>query len=167
MLDSNASSPIRATEETSTQTSTETQTQIAVKRGTKKEKLQIQPAEESPSQVVDESEIFVSGNTRIPSANETRTLTLEVTAETKSPLAEETRTRTLESTKTGATVEKSQTQATTESTNLARDETQIQPPEETYTRTEDFDVEFPETYEAEYSEESGPSILNGRDISIY
>jgi len=80
LLDSNASSPIKATGETSTQTSAETHTQIAVKRGTLTlAELQIQPAEEYLGQMVDESETFVSGNTRIPSTNETRTLTVEGT----------------------------------------------------------------------------------------
>jgi len=190
LLDSNASSPIKASGESSTQTSAETQTLIAVKRGALTlDEIQIQPAEECEGQMVDESEILVSGNTGIPSTNETRTLTVEgteaqVTAETQIPSAEKTRTRTGEATETGATgvskipsVDKTQTQATTESTNLARDETRIHPPEETYPRTktaeykytlatEDFDIEFPETYETKTTEESKPSIFNVRDISF-
>ena len=183
--ESNASSAV----ETSTQASTEIQTQIAVKRGTL-EKIQIQTAEESQSQMVDESEILISGNTRIPSTNETPTLTVEcketqVTAETQIPSAEETRKRTVEATETQAigvtkipSVEKPQTQATTESTNLARDETQIQPPKETYPHTkaveymrtlatEGTDITFPENVETRTTEESKPSILNGKDISFY
>ena len=156
LSESNASSPVKASGETSTQTSTETQTQIAVKRGTLEE-IQIQPAGESQSQVVDKSEIFVSGNTRIPSPNETRTLPVEgtetqVTAEAQTPSAEKSRTRTGEASESGTraaearetqttsvsqipSAGKTQTQATTESTNLARGETQIQPSKETYTHT--------------------------------
>ena len=186
LLDGNAGSPIKATGETSAQTSAETQTQVAVKSVTLEE-IQIQPAEESQSQVNDESEIFVSGNTRIPSANESHTLTVEckdtqVTAEAQIPSAEETRTRTVEATETQAigvrkipSVEKPQTQATTESTNLTRDETQIKPPEETYSRTkaaeymsilatEDTDIIFLDKYETRTTVESKPSILNGKDI---
>lgn len=185
MLDDNAISPIKATGKTSTQTSLETQTQIAVKRGTLEE-IRIEPAEEC--QMFDESEIFVSENIRSPCAKETRTLTVEstetqVTAEGQVPSAEETSTRTVEATETGATgvnkilsLVKPQTQATIESTNLAKDETQVQPPEETYNRTEitgfkytldteDADIAFPETYEAENTEEGEP--LNGKDISFY
>jgi len=150
--------------------------------------------------MVDESEIFVSGNTHIPSTNETRTLTVEgtetqVTAKAQTPSAEKTRTRTREATETGTraaeargtqatgvsqipSAGKPQTQATTESTNLARDETQIQPSAETYTltktagneytlATEDFHVEFPETNGTKTTEESKPSILKGKDISFY
>ena len=169
-----------------TQTSTETQTQFAVKRGTL-EKIQIELAEESQSQVADESEIFVSGNTRSPSPNETPGLTEEstetqVTAETQIPSAEETKTRAAEATETGVTgvskissVEKTQTQATTDSTNLAKDETQLQHPEETCTRaktagykstlaTEDTDIKFPPKNETETTEKSKPSILNGKEI---
>ena len=71
-----------------------------------------------------------------------------------------------------------QTQATTESTDLARDETQVQPPEDTYTRTktaenkctrvtEDTDIKFPGKYDIKTTEESKPSLLNGKDISFY
>ena len=171
-----------------TQTSTETQTQIAVKRGTLEE-TQIELAEESQSQVADKSEIFVSGNTRSPSPNETRGLTEEgigtqVTAETQIPSAKETKTRAAKGTETGVTgvskissADKTQTQATTESTNLVKSETQLQHPEETCTctktagyrstlATEGTDIKFPEKYKTETTEESKPSILNGKDISF-
>ena len=186
LSESNTSLPVKASGETSTQTSTETQTQIAVKLGTLEE-IEIQPAEaESQSQVVDESEIFVSGNTRIPSPKETRTLTVEgtetqVTAETQTPLPQRTSTSTVEASGTQATgvsqipsAGKRQTKATTESTNLDGDKTQIKPHEETCTRiktaeykctlpTEDFDIEFPETNETKTTEESKPSILEGKE----
>jgi len=178
LLDSNDCSPIKTAGETSTQTSRETQTQIAVKRGTLTlEEIQIQPAEEWQSQMVDESEIFVSGNTHISSTNETRTLTVEgtepqVVAETQIPSAEETRTRAVEAIQIRGTgmskirsVEKTQTRATTESTNLARDETQIQPPEETYPRTKTAEyMSTLATEEAKNAEENESSILNGKDI---
>lgn len=58
LLESNASSLVKASGETSTETSTETQNQIAAKRGTLTlENIQIQPGEESQSQVVDKDEI--------------------------------------------------------------------------------------------------------------
>ena len=151
------------------------------------EETQIGLVEESQSQVADESEIFVSGNTRSPSPNETRGLTEEstetqVTAQTQIPSAEETKTTAVEATETGVTgvskipsVEKTQTQATAESTNLAKDETQLQHPEETCTHTktaeykstlatEDTDIKFPEKYETETTGKSKPSILNGKEI---
>ena len=189
LLDNNARSPIKAIGKIWTQTSAETQTKITVKRATLEE-IRIQPAERCQSQMVDESEILVSENTRSPSANETRTFTVEgretqVIAEAQVSSAEETRARTVEATETGATgvskipsVEKTQTQATIESTNLAKDETQVQPPEKTCNRTEitertytlgteDADIEFPETYEAENTEEGELSILNGKGVSFY
>ena len=176
-------------EKISTQTSKETQTQIAVKRGMLK-KIQIELPEESQSQVAEESEIFVSGNTRSPSPNETRTLTEEgtethVTAETQIPSPEETKTRAAKATETGVTgvskipsVEKTQTQATTESTNLGKDETRLQHPEETYTRantagykstlaTEDTDIKFPDIYQTKTAEDRKLSIVNGKDIYFY
>ena len=183
LLDNSAISPIKATEETLAQTSAETQTEITVKHGTLEE-IRIQPTEECQNQMVDESEIFVSENIRSPSAKETRTLSVEstetqVTAEAQVPLAGETSMRAVEATESGVTgiskilsVKKTQTQATIESTNLAKDETLVQPSEETckhtettelkYTQdTEDADIEFPETYVAENTEEGEPLILNG------
>lgn len=189
LLDNNASSHIKATGGTSTQTSPEFQTKNIVKRGTLEE-IRFQPAEECQDQTVDENEIFVSENTRSPSAKETCTFTVkgtetQITAEAHVSSAEETSSKTVEATATGASgvskipiVKKTQTQATTESTNLAKDETQVQPPEETRNRTEiteftyildteDADIKFPETYEAENTEESQPSILKGKDIYFY
>ena len=166
--DRNASSPGK----TLTQTSTETQPHIAVKSGILEE-MQIEVAEGSHSQMADESEIFVLGNTGSTSPNESRTLTKEctetqVTAETQISSAYETKTRAVEATEPGATG----TQATTESTNLAKGETQIQPPEETYTRTKTAEyrstkaTEHTDITETKTTEESKPSILNGKDISF-
>ena len=185
LLENNASSPMKATDEISTETFAETQSKIAVRRGTL-EKIRIQPAEGYQNQMADGSEIFVSENTRSPSANETRTFTVEgtetqVTAEAQVPSAKETSTRTVEAAETGATgvskipsMEKTHTHATIESTNLAKDETQVPLPEEAYNRTEitaftyaldteDAEIDIPETYEVENTREEGePSILNGK-----
>ena len=186
LIDTNAS-PIKATGETSTQS------QIAVKRGPLTlEDIEIQPAEECQDQMVNESKIFVSGNTRIPSANKTRTLTVEgtetqVTAEAQTPSAEKTKTRTEEATETGTraagaretqatgvsqipSAGKTETQATTESTNLTRGETYTHTKTAEYKctlPTEDFDIEFPKTYETKTTKESKPSIFNVRDISFH
>ena len=140
--------------------------------------------------MADTCEIFVLGNTRSPSPNETRTLTekgteTQVTAETQIPSTEDSKTRAVKATETGATgvsnilsAEKTQTQATTESTNVAIDETQIQPREETYTRTktaeykstkatEETDIKLPKKYQTKSTEENKSSILNGKDISFF
>ena len=174
LLDNNANSPVKTAGETWTQTSTETQTQIAVKRRTPTlEEIQIQPAEECQGQMVDESEIFVSGNTRISSTNETiEAKETQVVAETRIPSTEETRKSAVEAIETRATgvnkirsAGKTQNQASTESTNLVGDKTPIKPREKTYTRTKTAEYKYPlPTEDAKNTEENESSILNGKDI---